>query len=61
MCTSVREGGLCQEVGIFNKALLCKLLWAFVAKGDGLWRKVVALKIQERTGGVDLVRGKVVL
>lgn len=50
MCTSIREGGLCQEVGIFNKALLCKLLWAFVAKGDGLWRKVVALKIQERTG-----------
>ena len=45
-------GGLgIRRIGVFNQALLGKWLWRFGNEVTHLWRKVIATKYGEASGG----------
>ena len=48
----MEAGGLgIRRIGVFNQALLGKWLWRFGNEVTHLWRKVIATKYGEASGG----------
>jgi hypothetical protein len=52
VCTPITMGGLgIRKIGCFIQALLGKWPWRFVNEGMHLWRRVIAFKYGEESGG----------